>query len=181
MEFTGKMVGLSQDWASGEWRVTFSVNEKESLEAADAIRNFDKLEVKAERWHERRSLDANGLMWMCIQKIAAAVGTDKWKVYLDMLKSYSTCCPVTINAEALNTFKASWREVEEVGRFKEDGIDKVSLLCYFGSSHLNSKEFSRLLDGIIFEMKLLGLQPPASKEMRRVLEAWEKHTAPSEA
>ena len=48
------------------------------------------------------------------------------------------------------------------------------MLCYFGSSTLDSKEFSVLLDGVISEMKEMGLETPTSKEMQRAIERWEK-------
>ena len=48
------------------------------------------------------------------------------------------------------------------------------MLCYFGSSLMNTKEFSVLLDGIISEMKEMGLQTPASRDMQRALEEWER-------
>ena len=48
------------------------------------------------------------------------------------------------------------------------------MLCYFGSSTYNSKEFSVLLDGVVSEMQELGLQPPPSGDMKRSIEALER-------
>ena len=44
----------------------------------------------------------------------------------------------------------------------------------YGSHLYNSKEFSVLLDGIISDMKELGLQPPPSSEMQQSLMKWAK-------
>ena len=49
-----------------------------------------------------------------------------------------------------------------------------TLLCYYGSSTYDTKEFSVLLDGIIEDMKDLGLQPPMPREVRAALEEWER-------
>lgn len=173
-EFTGYYSGLFKDWSDDCWKITFTINEQEALEHLAGLKYMDRLRIKAEKWHKKRSLDANALMWKCISQIAAVENVDKWDVYLDMLKSYGTCSPVTINAEAYDSFVKNWREVEVVGRFTADGVEKISLLCYFGSSLLDSKEFGRLLDGIKWEMELLGLQPPASQEMQRTLKEWEE-------
>ena len=48
------------------------------------------------------------------------------------------------------------------------------MLCYFGSSTYDTKEFSVLLDGVISEMREIGLQPPPTEEMKRALETWQK-------
>lgn len=70
--------------------------------------------------------------------------------------------------------KRQWREVEEIGDIKINGRDAIQLLCYYGSSTYNTQQFSALLDGVISEMKELGLQTPTSEEMRRSLEELEK-------
>ena len=49
----------------------------------------------------------------------------------------------------------------------------VELLCFFGSSTYSSSEFSKLLEGVINDMKDLGLMPPPSSDMRRALEELE--------
>jgi hypothetical protein len=47
------------------------------------------------------------------------------------------------------------------------------MLCYFGSSTYNSKEFSILLDGVISEMKEMGLDTPTDREFKRVIKQME--------
>ena len=182
MEFTGRFVNVMKDWSTDEWHITFTVNEKTALNYIDTIKDAEKLSIDAHKYSKRRSLDANALMWVMISQLAAVQKVDKWKVYLECLDSYGKCCPVTINANAVETFKMNWREVKEVGRYMQDGIEKVSLLCYYGSSLLTAEEFSNLLEGIKHEMEANGLQPPESEEMRRSLAQWEKvHTVPTES
>jgi hypothetical protein len=48
------------------------------------------------------------------------------------------------------------------------------MLCYFGSSTYDSKEFSILLNGVISEMEEMGLATPKSEEVERMLIQWEK-------
>ena len=70
--------------------------------------------------------------------------------------------------------KRQWREVEEIGDIKINGRDAIQLLCYYGSSTYDTKQFSALLDGVISEMQEIGLEPPTSEEMRHCLEEWER-------
>ena len=122
---------------------------------------------------EKRSLNANGLLWMCLGEMANALRADKWDVYLQMLKRYGTYTHICVHPKAVEAVKKQWREVEEVGRGTVNGVESVQLLCYFGSSTMNSKEFSVLLDGVISEMKEMGLPTP-DRDLERVLKQLEE-------
>lgn len=122
---------------------------------------------------EKRSLNANGLLWMCLGEMASALRADKWDVYLQMLKRYGTYTHVCVHPKAVEAVKKQWREVEEVGRGTVNGVESVQLLCYFGSSTMDSKEFSVLLDGVISEMKEMGLPTP-DRDLERVLKQLEE-------
>ena len=74
-----------------------------------------------------------------------------------------------MHPKAVEAVKKQWREVEEVGRGTVNGVESVQLLCYFGSSTMDSKEFSVLLDGVISEMKEMGLPTP-DKDFERIME-----------
>ena len=124
---------------------------------------------------EQRSNDANGLLWSCLQEIANAIHTDKWSVYLTMLKRYGKFSYVIVHPDAVDSMRKQWRELEVVGEVDVNGRKGVQLLCYYGSSTYNTKEFSVLLDGVISEMKEMGLTPPPTKEMQMLLEKMKEH------
>ena len=73
---------------------------------------------------EKRSLNANGLLWMCLGEMANALRADKWDVYLQMLKRYGTYTHICVHPKAVEAVKKQWREVEEVGR----GISSAAML-----------------------------------------------------
>lgn len=125
---------------------------------------------------EKRSLNANALLWACIGEIANKMRMDNWSVYLNMLKSYGQYTYVLCKPHAVEKMKEIWRETEEIGEVDVNGQKSVQLLCYYGSSTYDTKEFSRLLDGVIQEMKNLGLEPPPSEQMQQALLAWSKLT-----
>jgi hypothetical protein len=60
------------------------------------------------------------------------------------------------------------------GLITVNGQKAVQMLCYFGSSTYDTKEFSTLLDGVISEMQEMGLEVPVTADMERALEMWEK-------
>ena len=173
MDFTGNLKGIQTDWTSGETIISFTVNEKTALQEVDKLKD-KKLSIKAVQHREKRSLDANALLWSCLGEIATVLRTDKWEVYLQMLKRYGKYTYICVKPNVVDAMKAQWRESEEIGKIDINGKEAVQMLCYFGSSTYDSKEFSALLDGVISEMCEIGLQPPASGDMKRALEQWEK-------
>lgn len=123
---------------------------------------------------EKRSLNANALLWKCLGEMATSLRTDKWDVYLEMLKRYGTFTYICVKPKAVEAVKRQWREVEEIGHIDINGQDSVQMLCYYGSSTMNTKEFSALLDGVISEMKEMGLDTPEQKDLDRAIEQWSK-------
>lgn len=175
MRFTGKLLSVNRDWQTGKYSITFSVNEQSSLNEIEKIKNLDKLSIEAKKYREKRSLDANALLWACLSEIAVALRTDKWDVYLMMLKRYGKYTYICVKPNVVESVKAQWRECEEVGRININGQEAVQLLCYFGSSTYDTKEMSVLIDGVISEMEEMGLETPESREVRRAIEEYEKH------
>lgn len=119
---------------------------------------------------EKRSVNANALLWRCLVEIASELRTDKWDVYLEMLKRYGTYTYICVKPKAVEAVKKQWRECEVIGDIKINGDDAVQMLCYYGSSTMNTKEFSVLLDGVISEMEGLGLETPADRDIQRAIE-----------
>ena len=130
--------------------------------------------LKIAKWRNKRSLNANGLLWQCIDKMAAVLGTDKWSVYLMMLKRYGKFSYVLVRPEAVEAMKNMWRESEVLGDIDVNGSKATQLLCYYGSSTYDTSEFSRLLSGVISEMAEMGIPTPEQEDMDRALQEWEK-------
>lgn len=175
MEFTGKVAGLSKDNLTNKWQITFTVNEEEALSGVEELNKSERLTIKAHPYRKRRSKDANALLWACLGDIAVALRTDKWEVYLKMLRRYGKFTYICVKPEVVDAVKNQWRECEELGPISINGTEAVQLICYFGSSTYNSAEFSILLDGVIDEMKELGLAIPLSEEVERSLDIWKRN------
>ena len=176
MKFTGRLNGITKDWKTGQFLVSFTVNEPAALSDAESIQGVEKLSIEAVKYRKKRSLDANAMMWACIGDIATALNADKWDIYLRLLKRYGKYTYICVKPNVVDAVKAQWRETEVIGEVDINGQKAVQMLCYFGSSTMNSKEFSVLLDGVISEMKEMGLTPPPTEEMRRAIELWEKRS-----
>lgn len=167
----GRLIDIDKDIQTRKYIVSLSVDDIGNLEE---LRDKD-LDITIEKHSEKRSNSANALLWHCLGEISSALRTDKWSVYLLMLKRYGKYTYMCMKPNAVETFKKEWRECEEIGEVDINGQKSTQLLCYFGSSKYNSKEFSVLLDGVISEMKEMGLPTPSDIEMERSLKEWEKY------
>jgi hypothetical protein len=161
------------DVTTGKWLLTFETVELPDI--FDKTRDKDlNIEIKQHRNH--RSKDANALLWECIGRLAMALRADKWDIYLLMLKRYGQYTYIVVPPNAVEMVARQWRECEVIGDININGRDGVQMLCYYGSSTYDTKQFSVLLDGVISEMKEIGLTAPTSEDMRRSIEEWEKQS-----
>lgn len=176
MECTGRIKDISLDWKTNQLNLSLSINEKNAIFESEKLKDDDKLSIKIVKYRKKRSLDANALLWHCLGEIAVALRADKWDIYLQMLKRYGKYTYICVKPNMVESVRLQWRETEVVGNVDINGSEAVQLLCYFGSSLYNTKEFSVLLDGVISEMKEMGLETPLPEDMKRALEEWERKT-----
>jgi hypothetical protein len=126
------------------------------------------LDISLAKHREKRSKDANACLWACLGDIAEALHTDNWSVYLYMLERYGQFEYVLVVPEAVERLKKVWRTISIPDNTVVDGM--IGVQCFFGSSTYNTKEFSRLLDGVISEMKEMHIPTPPSEEMQAMIE-----------
>lgn len=173
MNTTGNIIALSKDWATNKLLINLQVDDCPT-EEVQTLAQCEKLSIEIKKYRKKRSLDANGMLWACLGEIANVLRADKWEIYLQMLKRYGKYTYICVKPAVVEAVKAQWRECEVLGEMEVNGQKAVQMLCYFGSSTYDTKEFSVLLDGVISEMRELGLQPPPTEEMKRALETWQK-------
>ena len=171
MKTRGRLTGVQVPFRSEKVLLTFEVDARP--EDAEAFRQYEDLDIVFDKHREKRGNQANALLWACLGEIAAALRTDAWSVYLYMLERYGRYTTVLVKAEAVKGLQRVWRETRVVG----ERDDMVEVLCYYGSSTYDSSEFSRLLDGVVGEMKELHLPPPPSREMQAALAELERREA----
>ena len=172
MEFTGKLQTVSRDWKTGQWNITFSMNEASAINEVNNIQSCEKLSIKAVKHRNKRSLDANAYCWVILQKIAEVLHQDKWNVYLEMLGKYGVFTHIIVKPNVVDKVKEEWRTVKELGEVSVNGMTGIQLQCYFGSSTYNTKEMSVLIDGIVYEAKELGIETLPPDELERMKIEW---------
>lgn len=175
MEWTGKVLSVGADYLTGQMNITLSINERSALQEIDSIKDCEKLSIKAVKYRNKRSLDSNAYAWVLMQKIAEAVNSDRWSVYLEMLKKYSREFTFVICKEhAVDRLKELYRTCIDLGEVNVNGQEGHQIQVFFGSSTFDTKAMSVFIDGIVSECKELGIETIPPDELERMKAAWGK-------
>lgn len=103
----------------------------------------------------KRSLEQNKLLWKMVNEIAKKQYQDEMEVYIQVLEEANTKFTwikglKETKEELLKVFRAV-----KITRYDEDGL--AVFKCFYGSSKMNTKEMSELLDIVISWANELGI------------------------
>ena len=129
-------------------------------------------DVKVKPHRKRRSLDANAYAWSLINELANVMRISKDECYQLMLKRYGQSSVVSVVEEATETFMASVKYREELGRATLNDKEFVHIRVFKGSSQFDSREMAILIDGIVSECKELGIETMTPAEIERMKGEW---------
>jgi hypothetical protein len=127
----------------------------------------------------KRSLNANNYCWQLIGEIADKMNLSNQEIYEQMLRDYSKAYTYIIaKPEVVERVKATLREghiyAYEIGDSTVNGKAGIQLQLYYGSSTFDTKQMSRLIDGIVSEAKELDIETETPAEIARLKEEWRK-------
>lgn len=171
----GRLVSLERDYVKEEWKLTITSKDSQLAKDFEKLNNSD-VSIELKKYRDRRSLNANAYLWKCLQEIAEAIGSDKWDVYLQMIKRYGKHIYIVVKPAAVKDFMKSWRECEIIGDIIVNGQKGVQLLCYPGSSEYDTEEMRKLINGVVSEMKDMDLRIPATEDLERAIAEWENQS-----
>ena len=172
MELTGRIKSITKDWKSSKINITFELDESPT-EELENLAGFDKLLLTIKKFRQRRSLNSNAYCWVLITKIAEAIHSDKWDVYLNCLIKYSNDFTFVVCKEsAVDKMKELYRTCVDLGEITVNGNKGHQLQVYFGSSGFDSKQMSVFLEGIVAECKELGIETLTPREIEVMNQKW---------
>ena len=174
METTGKLTGASRTFNGQGIILTFEVD----ASAAGQIENMkedDLLRIRAVKYKQKRSLDANAYAWVLMTKIAnhPEVSSSKEEVYEQMLQKYGTFYEdedgyITITVKKsvdMSKVDGHWKFIKDNGKF-------ASYLMIKGSSEYDTAEMSHFIDRIVEEARELGIETATPDELERMKQEW---------
>ena len=107
----------------------------------------------------KRTLTQNSYYWALLSELAGALGLSNDELHFQLLKRYSTPQPfVTFKNVDVSKFMRYYEKRAENDRC-------ISYLFYTPSSEMDTKEFKRLLDGLISECQEVGINTLNAEEV----------------
>ena len=174
MKLQGTLVDISIDFKTKKPKITFLVNS--NINSLEEIENVPLLDIEAKKHRNKRSLDANAYCWVLCEKLAIKMDITKEEVYKQEIMMVGKSVIVPIKNEEVEYFKSAWENkglgyiCESLGNSKIAGYENLRL--YYGSSSYNTKDMSRLIDSIVEDCKLQGIETATPEELARLKEAW---------
>ena len=174
MKLQGTLVDISIDFKTNKPKITFLVNS--NINSLEEIENVPLLDIEAKKHRNKRSLDANAYCWVLCEKLAVKMNISKEEVYKQEIMMVGKSVIVPIKNEEVEYFKSAWENkglgyiCESLGNSKIQGYENLRL--YYGSSSYNTKDMSRLIDSIVEDCKLQGIETATPEELARLKETW---------
>ena len=128
------------------------------------------LDIKIHR--EKRSNDANAFLWCLLGKMASALKTSNEELYFEALKRYGKSFLVKVRNSQLEEAMCEFKYAEPFEQWSDPKGETAYIKVYRGSSTYDTKEFSRLLDGVIDEARELGIDTDP-EEVKQLMKKWQ--------
>ena len=127
---------------------------------------------KTEECRPKRSLNANNYFWHLCNVLANILKMDKEEVHLILLQKYGQSEMVSVLA-TINV-DGFFKYYTEAGQSTLNGKEFKHYKVYKGTSEMNSKEMSLLIEGTVEECKIQGIETKSQAEIDSLLERWNK-------
>lgn len=168
MECIGRFKGLGIDLMSRHQKLEIEVD-SDIREEYDKLKDKEKLRIRIVQYRKKRSLDANAYYWTLLTKFADVIGLSNPEAHNMMLRGYGqseifdgkavyVTIPDTEEAEKKvnNAIDYHLAPTSQVRMGNDDVLYRTYRLLR-GSRTYDTKEMSRLIDGLITCCKEAGI------------------------
>jgi hypothetical protein len=128
--------------------------------------NVDKTKIfEIKEYKEKRTLNQNSYYWKLLNELSRKLKIPSDELHFELIKK---SCPFE---EYLVPYEASLRGIEyyiEKGKIERNGKLFKTIRGYVGSSLLDTKEMGILLDNLIEECKLQGIETMTPEELSKM-------------
>lgn len=163
-------------WGKGA-EIILHTNDRRAVEALmDEYVDGKLYEAVIKRKRAKRSLDANAYCWVLCRKIAEKTGATDTEVYGQCILDYGVTTIKPERKDLVDDLVRMWDGMgignshDILGDSKIDGY--VNVKYYYGSSQYNTQQMARLIDGIVYEAKNLGIPTETPDEIERMKSMW---------
>lgn len=176
-ELSGKLNYNVSFTAKGNPIISIEINEKiPALKMVDELHKEEKVSIKIAKFKQKRSLDANAYAWVLISKLAEKLNIPKTDIYRQAIKEIGgNSDTVCIQDKAVASLRDGW-ERNGIGWQTDTMPSKIdgctNVILYYGSSTYDVAQMSRLINSIVEDCKLQGIETKSKEELDSLLGQW---------
>jgi len=159
---------------NGDIQLTFTIDKqyKGNIEPLSELFKDGSINViKIGKKRHKRTLNANAYYWVLINELANVLKTSDKELHTEMIRRYGTIATdedgnkMIIPVESKIDFLSFYKYAVVIGKGEVNGKEFTHYKCLKGSSEMDTKEFSILLDGLISECKEQKIQVMTPQEL----------------
>ena len=139
--------------------------------------NFKAGNYEIERKRKKRSNDANAYLFVLADKLAEKLNIPKEEIYRNCIKEIGGVSEVVcVKNEAVEKLCDGWKR-NGLGWQTDTMPSKIkgctNVVLYYGSSTYNTEQMSRLIENIVEDCKIQGIETRTPQEIADMLSLWE--------
>lgn len=132
----------------------------EAITSAPLDKN-KRYELTIKEYRKKRSKDANAYFWEFLDKLAVKLNIGKTELYRELIRDIGGVSTIVCTKnEAVPVLIDKWSQ-NGIGWFADIEESKIegcsNVILYYGSSTYDSLQMSRLIDRLIFECNIVGI------------------------
>lgn len=135
------------------------------------IRLPDNKKYEVKEYREKRSLNANNYYWELLTQLGNVLRMDKEDLHFQLLQKYGQSEMISVVADV--DMKNYLKYYAEAGESVLNGKIFKHYKVYKGSSEMDKKEMSILINGLVEECKAQDIETKTPAEINSLLERWD--------
>ena len=155
----------------GQWEMTFTTTDKLAVTRLKALDRQKVLDLTVKEHREKRSLDANAYFHVLLSKIAEKQNIGLEEVKKRIVEDYGTVAFVArIPADA--DLETIYKYSKLIGESKGSKKPCNDWYIFKPTHELNTKEMTRLIDGVIPEAQQLDIETRTPEQIAEMMSLW---------
>lgn len=179
LDTTGTITDIGIDYKTNKTKISLLLNTK-ALDIVEELKNENKLNIELKKYRKHRSLDANSYFWKLLTELCELAEIDTVEEYKRRVKELGIFRQFKTEKDNIKTFEKMWTS-QGMAWFCEvadttyiENIEFKIINAYYGSSSYNSKQMSRLIDGVVQDCEIYGIETKPKEEIESLLKEWDK-------
>ncbi len=142
---------------------------KELIKRLVELPDEKKYEIK--EYKEKRSLNANNYYWELVTKLGNVLRMDKEYLHFLLLQKYGQSEMISVVSDV--NIQAYLKYYTEAGKSVLNGKTFKHYKVYKGSSEMDKREMSILINGLVDECQTQGIETKTPEEIKSLLDRWD--------